>query len=135
MDIAQITATAAALLGPYLAKAGEAVAKKAGEAAWGKVEALYQAIHHKFAADKDDRAQETLRQLEERSTDKGHQAALASVLAEKAQADPAFAQELAKLVQIAAQDEAAVQFLTQVYGRAQVGKIINIGQADVVQID
>jgi len=135
MDVVQIATAAAALLAPYLAKAGEAAAKKAGEAAWEKVEALYQAIRRKFAADKDDYAQKTLERLEAQPTTETRQTALADVLAEKAQADPEFAQELARLVQGAAQDKTVVQVLTQVYGEARVNKIINIAQATVVQID
>ena len=135
MDVVQIATAAAALLAPYLAKAGEAAAKKAGEAAWEKVEALYQAIRRKFAADKDDYAQKTLERLEAQPTTETRQTALADVLAEKAQADPGFAQELARLVQGAAQDKTVVQVLTQVYGEARVNKIINIAQATVVQID
>ncbi|MGC8947699.1 MAG: hypothetical protein ACP5N6_16325, partial [Anaerolineae bacterium] len=121
INIGQIAAAAAALLGPYLAKAGEALAKKAGEAAWAKVEALYQAIRRKFAADRDDYAQKTLQRLEEQPSSEARQAALADVLAEKAQADPAFARQLAALVGEAREDKALVQFITQVYGEAYVG--------------
>ncbi|MGB9870629.1 MAG: hypothetical protein ACPLYD_03105 [Anaerolineae bacterium] len=135
INIGQIAAAAAALLGPYLAKAGEALAKKAGEAAWAKVEALYQAIRRKFAADRDDYAQKTLQRLEEQPSSEARQAALADVLAEKAQADPAFARQLAALVGEAGEDKALVQFITQVYGEAYVGKITNIGRADVVHIE
>lgn len=135
MDIAQIATAAAALLAPYLARAAEAAAKKAGERAWEKVEALYQAIRRKFAADQDEYAQKTLQRLEAQPTAEARQAALADVLTEKAQADPDFARKLARLVQDATQDNTVVQFLTQVYGEARVGNIINIGRADVVRID
>ena len=136
IDIAQIATAAVALLGPYLAKAGEAAAKKVGEAAWEKMEALSQAIRRKFEADKKNaKAQETLQRFEEQPTDEDRQAALANVLAEKAQADPAFAEELARLVQFTTGDQTVGQFLTQVYDQAQVDKIINIGQAGVVRID
>lgn len=135
MDIIQIAMTAVAIIAPYLGQAGEAMAKTAGEKAWGKVEALYQAIRRKFAADKDDYAQKTLERLEAEPTADTRQTALADVLAEKAKSEPSFAQELARLVTGAAQDKTVVQFLTQVYGEGRVGKITNIGQAGVVQID
>jgi hypothetical protein len=135
MDTAQIVTAAAALLGPYLAKAGEAVAKKIGEAVWDKVANLHQAIRRKFSKDKDEYAQKTLQRLEEQPTNEGRQAALADVLEEKAQTDPAFAQELAQLVRTTAEDKHVSQFLTQVYDQAQVDKIINIGQVGVVNID
>lgn len=135
IDMHQVATTVAALLGPYLAKAGEGFGKKAGEAAWDKVVALYQAIRHKFAADKDEKAQETLRRLEEQPTDEKRQEALVEVLTDKAQANPAFAQELQRLVQVITQDETITQFLTQVYDMGRVKKIINIGLAGVVNID
>jgi hypothetical protein len=135
MDIAQIAITAAALLAPYLVKAGEAAAKKAGETAWEKVESLYQAMRGKFAADEDDYAEKTLQRLEEQPTSEVRQASLADILTEKAEADPTFARELAQLVQDTAQDQATAQFLTQVYDNARVDKIINIGQAGTVRFD
>ena len=135
MDISLIATAAAAMLAPYLSEAGKAAAKKAGEKAWEKVAGLYQAIRRKFAADKDDYAQKTMERLEAQPTAEARQVALADVLAEKAQTDPAFAQELARLVQGAAEDRAVVQILTQVYGEGRVGKIINVAQASVVQID
>ncbi len=135
IDMHQVATTAAALLGPYLAKSGEGFAKKAGEAAWDKVVALYQTIRCKFIADKDEKAQEALHRLKEQPTDEKHQAALAEVLTEKAQADPVFAQDLQQLVQVTTQDETVAQFLNQVYDRGRVDKIISIGHAGVVNID
>lgn len=135
MDIVQIATAAVALLAPYLIKAGESAAGKVGEKALEKVEALYQAIRRRFAADKNDYAEKTLQRMEEQPTSEGCQAALADILAEKAQNDPGFAQELMQLVQSATQDKTVVQILTQVYGNARVGKIINIGNAGVVNID
>ena len=134
MEIAQSAAAAAAFLGPFLAKIGESIAKKAAERIWDKAEALYQAIRQKFTRDQDAYAQQTLERLTEQPTSDGRQAALAMILTEKANSDPAFAQELLRLVQEIAQDNTAPQFLTQVYDQAQVGKIVNIAQAGIVQI-
>ena len=134
MDIVQIVTVAVALLAPYLTKSGEGAAKKAGEKALEKVEALYEAIRRKFAADKDDSAEKTLQDMEEQPTSEGCHATLANILAEKAQTDPEFAQELSRLVQSATQDKTGNQILTQVYG-GQVDKIINIGRSDIVNIN
>ena len=121
------------LLAPYLAKAGEEVAKKAGEASWEKMKALYQVICNKFSADKDDYAQQTLKRLEEKPSEESRQRALTDILVEKAEANPEFAQELKQLVQDTTQGKDVGQFLTQVYG-GEVGKIVNIGQAGDVNI-
>jgi len=135
IDLAQIGIAVVALLSPYLAKAGEGFAQKAGEVAWDKVAALYQAIRRKFKTDKDKEALQALHRLEKQPTDGKHQAALAGILTEKAQTDPEFTQELVRLVQVTTQDETVARFLTQVYDKGQVDKIINIGQAGVVHID
>ncbi|MCS7179398.1 MAG: hypothetical protein N0A03_09045 [Anaerolineae bacterium] len=139
MDIREIVLQAAALIGAYLAVAAGAAAQKIGEAFGEKAvraaENLLHLIRRKFAADGDAYAQETLRRLEAQPTSEARQAALADVLAEKAETDPDFARELAGLVQAAFRGETTVQFLTQVYGEARVSKIVNIGQAGIVQVD
>jgi predicted membrane chloride channel (bestrophin family) len=128
-----MTTAAAALLAPYVAKVGEEVAQKAGDAAWQMAASLYQAIRRKFTKDQDAYAQQTLQRLEEQPTNEARQAALADVLNEKVQADPSFAQELKRLVQETTQTQGINQFLTQVYGQAQVEKLVNIGQTGTAQ--
>lgn len=128
-----VTTTAAALLTPYLAKVGEEVAKQAGDAVWNMAESLYHMIRRKFTTDQDTYAQQTLQRLQEQPTNEARQAALADVLNEKIQADPSFAQELRQLVQNTTQAQGINQFLTQVYGNAQVNKIVNIGQTGTAQ--
>ena len=128
-----ISTAAVALLAPYLAKAGEEIAQKAGDAVWKMAESLYQAVHRKFSADKDTYAQKTLQRLEEQPTNEARQAALADVLNEKVNSDPSFAQELKQLVQNTTQTQGINQFLTQVYDNARVNKIVNIGQIDTAQ--
>jgi hypothetical protein len=130
-----IASAAASMLAPYLAKAGDAAAKKAGELAIGQLGPLYQAIRRKFDRDADAYAQQTLARLEEQPTAEGRQQALATVLAEKAEGDPAFGQEVTRLVQGLSQDTAVVQVLTNVYGQARVRNITNIGQLGTLKID
>jgi len=137
MDWGQVAATATALLTPllpYLVKAGEKAAEEAGKkfgaAAWEKAEALYKAIREKFAGDA--YAEETLKRAAEKPDSEGRRAALAEVLTEKAKSDSRFGQQLARLTQVAVQEQGIVNFLTQVYG-GEVGKIVNIGWAQEVK--
>lgn len=115
-------------LTPYLVKAGEKVAEGVGEASFQKVKSLYEVIRNKFTADDDDYAQQTLKRFEEQPDSENRKAALVEIVAEKATTDPAFANQLERHVQEAKQDGNLAQFVTNVYGNAQVGKIYNIGQ-------
>lgn len=137
MDWQQVAATATAVLTPllpYLVKAGEKAAEEAGQkigaTALDKAKALYEAIRKKFAGDA--YAEETLKRAAEKPDSEGRRAAVAEVLAEKAEADQEFGQQLAQLTQVTAQEQGVVNFLTQVYG-GKVGKIMNIGWAQEVQ--
>jgi hypothetical protein len=130
-----IATTAVAFLVPYLVKAGEEIALKAGDAVWNMAASLYQAIHHKFTKDQDVYAQQTLKRLEEQPTNEARQAALTDVLNDKIQADPTFAQDLKQLVQNTSQTQGITQFLTQVYDHGQIDKIINIGQLGSAQFE
>src|SRR4051794_30963772 len=72
MDPVQLATAAVAVLAPFLAtlagKAGEKVteslAAKAGAGAGGAVDGLYKAIRDKFAGEKDEDAQQSLKSLE-----------------------------------------------------------------------
>ncbi len=142
MDLNQISELATGstlLITAFLNKAGEGVAKKAGEAAWdeatNRLARIHQVIKAKFATDEDPYVLKTLEQLEEDPNSAPCRAALAEVLREKVEADQAFSQTLAELVREARQSDAAGQFLTIVSGHAQVKSITNIGSAGVVNIN
>jgi hypothetical protein len=122
-----------AILAPYFAEAGKTAAVKAGDAAVDGIRALASMIRRKFEDDGDDYAKETLSRLENKPDDQGRQAALQGVIAEKAEADPAFAAEVERLVQEATNGKPLNQFLTQVFG-GEVRNIVNIGTADQVDI-
>lgn len=77
-------------------------------------------------------AEGTLKRAAEKPESEGRRAALAEVIAEKAEADHTFGQELARLTQVTAQEEGIFNFLTQVYG-GKVSKIVNIGWAQEVE--
>ena len=128
-----IATTAVALLAPYLATIGNEVAQKAGDALWGLTQSLYETIRQKFSSHQNTYAQQTLLRLKEAPTNEARQAALADVLTETLKEDPTFAETIRKFVQDATQTPGLNQFLTQVYGNAQVEKIINIGHIGTAQ--
>ena len=133
MDPMTLAAAAVTIAAPYFGEAGKAAAKKAGEAAVAQVEALVGAIRQKFGANKDDYAEQTLARLEQQPEAEGRRRALTDLVAEKAEADPAFAQELTNLVEAAKQNPTTMQFLTQVYG-GTVGEIFNIGSVQTLNV-
>lgn len=127
MNFVQIATSVVSLLAPYLAKISEGAAQKAGESAWEKTKAIYQAIVSKF--NKDEYAKQTLKRLEEKPETESRQRALVDVLAEKAEADSEFAEELNRLMKDTTQGQELSQFLTQVYG-GEVKNIVNMGNAE-----
>jgi hypothetical protein len=92
-----LAATAVVLLSPYLIKAGEAFAEKAGDALADRTGALYRAIKSKFA--NDSYADQTLRRLEEAPDSKGRQTALEHLLTEKMEEDVTFADQVRQLIE------------------------------------
>jgi len=135
MDTSQLAATIVTWLSPYLAKAGEAMAKKAGEAALGQFKILFETVQNKFKSEGNKAAQEALQSLEKSPDDEGEQKAMAQVLDEALQADPDFATALFELVKKLSEDKPSVQFITEVYGEAKVDNIINIGHVDKLEIN
>ena len=96
MVIETIAAGAVAVLAPYFAKAGEAVAEKIGESFAEKAGALLQAIKRKFSGDTD--AEQTLALAERKPDSKGLQTSLEEVLREKMEGDQDFATLVERLV-------------------------------------
>lgn len=126
MNIESLATAALALLGPYLAKASEAFAKKAGEQLIGKIAALYQAIKDKFKGD--DHAEQTLARLEQDPESKRRQAALEDVLIEKMEQDAEFAEKVRQLV-VESEQVGGGDVITQrlsVSGKA--GDIVQVGK-------
>ena len=130
----EIAGSVVAVLSPYLAQAGGALAATAGEGVATLIKDLYRLVRRKFDEDRESDGRATLRDLEEEPADRPKQKALKRALAERVNADQAFANELASaLEKITRGAPVNQQFLTQVYG-GEVGKIVNIGQADTVNI-
>lgn len=102
MDPTTLAAGAVAALVPYLGEAGKAVAKKAGDAAWGQCEKLWTFLRGRLTGTS---AQEALEDLQKQPGDADVQGQARLQLRKALQADPTLVQELAALLQ-AAQTEA-----------------------------
>lgn len=135
MSIPEVAAATLAFLGPYLQEGGKAAAKKAGESAIQKGDALLGLLRSKFATLPDDYAAKTLQRLEARPEDEPRQKALEAVLIDEAEIDPEFRDQLDQVVQTMLQDHAVTQFITNVSGDARVEKLTNIGSAQNVRIE
>jgi len=98
IDIGVVAAAAA----PYLAKGADAFSKTIGEKIAGKVVELCQTVGNKFKGDS--YAEQTLARAGEKPDAKGRQIAVKAVLAEKMEADPNFAEEVRKLVEVLESD-------------------------------
>jgi hypothetical protein len=131
IDTAQAAVT---LLVPYLQKAGGGAATEAGKAAWKQGERALQVIRGRFKLKKNAPGEAALQRLEEEPIDEGRQAGLASILVEDMKEDPTFGQELARVVRDAAQDGQVNQFMTEIYGNAWVGKVVNIQQMNADRV-
>ena len=114
-------------LSPYLAKAGETIAKKAGEAAWEKMKDIHEIVKNKLAGD--DYAGQTLKRLEEVPESETRQAALTGILEEKIRDDSTFAETLQKLLR-EVKEAGVEQKIVQQMNVSDHGKV----EGDVVQI-
>jgi hypothetical protein len=130
----ELAAAVVALLSPYLARAGGALAERAGQGVAVAVSDLYRLVRRRFDDDPDAAARRALRDLEDQPGDEERQAALVDVLAAKVAAHSEFATELAELVRGVTDGRPVGHFLTQVYG-GEVGKIVNINEADHIVIN
>jgi len=97
MDPVTLAGLAIAALSPYIAKMGEEIATKVGDAAFDQAQRLYQAIHARFAKEPD--GGKASRQLEEFKQDSDVANTVQTKLVRMLQDDPAFAQTLAQIVQ------------------------------------
>jgi hypothetical protein len=125
MDVAMIAQTAITILAPYLAKAGEEVAKKSREAAGKKAEAIYQAIKTRFQKEKDDYPLQTLERFEENPEKR--KATIQEVLEEILDKDPDFAQLLFTLLKKADEASGGAVFNVNIFG-GEVGQVINVDE-------
>ncbi len=140
MDPQTIATMAVSLIAPYLAKAGESIAKKAeeagavlaekaAEATWGKIRSIYETVVDKLKGDA--YAVETVKRLEAEPESKSRQAALTGVIEEKVKEDSTFASSLQKLLE-EAREQGAEKIVQQIMisGHARTGDITTIGKIE-----
>jgi hypothetical protein len=105
----------------------EAVGDAAGQRAWSGLGRVLAALRRRFVGDEP--AGQALAAVEQAPDDQDCVAALATIVQQRVDADEGFRDELEALVAEARRDPVAGQFVTEVYGNAQVGKLVNISQA------
>jgi hypothetical protein len=104
-------------------EAGAGAALEKGKALWGKLKARFE---------KDDEVTRTMSLFA--GNPQAFETALAKVLEARLKEDPDFGSEMRTLLAEAVADEGTATFLTQVYGQAKVGKIINVGQIEAKDV-
>ena len=121
-----------ALLGPYLAKAGAAVAAQLGQEVWGRfrvaIEKLYSHVKKKFATNP--RAKDALSRLEQDPQLQQRQTEVVKLLSQFIEDDPHFAQELGELVKAARQASGDTIIQTVNVSGGSVGNIKQIGKIE-----
>jgi hypothetical protein len=122
-----VTITAATLLAT---KAVEGFGGEAGKDLWRGFGRLVELVRSKFAHDPAARA--ALERAQSEPDNQTRLAELTEALHSHSAQDPTFGAQLADLVDQARQDPTVGRFVTQVYGNAKVGKLVNI---DTVQGD
>jgi len=121
--------TAAALLAT---KALEALGGKVGEHTWAEMGRLIALVRHKVTGHQP--AETALSEVERHPDDQNRIRTLAELLAALAAQDATFHRELAALVADARRDPLIGSLATRVYGQAQVGQLLNVGQARDIYI-
>jgi hypothetical protein len=124
--IAALAASASALLAPYLAKAGEALAEKVGETLPENVGKLWDAVRARFKGKP--AAEEAANDLAARPDDKKRQAAFEVQMEKALAADPEFAAQVEALLR------AAVPGSAQASGgglAAASGGIVSVGDDNI----
>jgi hypothetical protein len=97
MDIQTAAMAVIALLSPYFAKAGESIAKEAGEKLYEKAGVLYEAIKSKFKGDQT--AEDALAHAEKEPTAQVWQEVLRGILIMKMEQDHNFAETIRMLIE------------------------------------
>jgi hypothetical protein len=121
--------TAAILLAT---KALEALGSQAVERTWAGMTQLVALVRRKVTGHR--QAETALAQVQQHPEDADHIRELGELLAAFAIQDAAFHRDLAALVDQARRDPMLGSLATQVYGQAQVGQLITIGQARDIYI-
>lgn len=128
-----VSITLGAIAAAVYAKAQDRVAEGAVEGGEGVVRRLAAWLRARLSDDHAGRS--ALERVERAPNDRSGMDALARVIDACAQDDgDTFGDELAELVSAVERDAIAARFVTEVYGNAQVGMIVNIGRARDVSL-
>lgn len=121
-DWVSIATIAVSLIAPFVKKAGEKAAEKAGET-------IFNLIQHKFKGD--DEAESTLKNFEKNP--KRHETALVDILKERAETDADFGAELKKLIEAANEKDTAT--ISQKAVGKGIAQAAGTGASATVSID
>ena len=130
MGVGELATAAVALVAPYLVEGGKELAKKVGAEAGSRIVKLWDAVKGKLAG------KDALADVEAIPGDQRRWSALEVQLEKALEADPAFRETLAKLVEaIPEQDRVAIQQIANVTGDRNVntqtagsGNVVNVAQ-------
>jgi hypothetical protein len=115
MGVGELATAAVALVGPYVAKGAEELAKKVGAEVGSRVVKLWDALKAKLAG------KEALADFEKQPEDADQQASLRVQLRKALEADPEFRAEVTRLVEaIPTEQRAAIQQIANVTGNQNV---------------
>ena len=127
-----LTAQTVALLVPYLAEAGKAVAARVGEGVWDQfrdaASKVFSRVKEKFATSP--QAADDLSRLEQDPQSQGRQAVVGELLSRFIAEDQQFAQELGELVKAVRQAGGDTIIQTVNVSGGTVGDITQIGKVE-----
>ena len=129
-----VSMTLGAIAAAVFAKAQERAAERTVEGSETVLRRIVSRLKASCSAARDEAASSAL-ELVERAPDSPLSVhALANALDDRAASDAEFRAELVAIVEDARRDPVAGSFVTEVYGNAQVGTIVNIHQAGDVSL-
>ncbi|MFI7114481.1 hypothetical protein ACIBK9_49790 [Nonomuraea sp. NPDC050227] len=109
----------------FLSKLIDGVTGEMGRETWNGMKRLVELVRDRLSGD--DSAQEVISGVEAGNDVPEAARSLAEVLDRHAASDPAFRRTLAELIGEGMADPAAGRMVTQIYGNAEVGKVVTIG--------
>ncbi|GAA3790449.1 hypothetical protein GCM10022226_06820 [Sphaerisporangium flaviroseum] len=109
----------------FVSKLADGLAGEAGKDAWNGMKRLFDLIRGKLSGDES--AQKVISSVGSGADAREAAASLSAILDRHAESDPEFRRELAALVSTGMNDPVAGRMVTQIYGNAQVGKAVTIG--------
>jgi|SRR5580658_350719 hypothetical protein len=108
------------------AKAVAGFGEQLGNDTASSLERLIASVRRRFRGDA--HAEQALERVDDEPGDRAATAELATVLDQYMQADEGFRADIAELLRTTRPNQELSQFLVQITGNAEVGKIVNIGE-------